>query len=118
MFLATTASAASVVPPTLSPLSNSPNASAVHTVHLVFSHHLDIGLNRALRFVGGCEGFATKIVQEYFDDFIPKAIKLAKKINSKLGGGGGGGGGGGAVGPTDDGRFARHVRCASCIFQE
>ena len=56
----------------------------VHTVHLVFSHHLDVGLNEALRFVGFCDGFATKIIQEYFDEFIPKAISLAQEINIDL----------------------------------
>ena len=54
----------------------------VHTVHVVFSHHLDVGLNEALRFVGFCRGFATKIVQEYFDDFIPRAIRIARETNS------------------------------------
>jgi hypothetical protein len=58
--------------------------SNVHTVHVVFSHHLDVGLNEALRFVGFCEGFATKIVQEYFDVFIPRAIRLANEINAGL----------------------------------
>jgi len=56
----------------------------IHTVHVVFTHHLDIGLNEALRFVGFCEGFATKIIQEYFDDFIPRAISLAQEINGDL----------------------------------
>ena len=98
--LLATALGAGIAPPALLPLPSSPNASAVHTVHLVFSHHLDVGLNEALRFVGECEGFATKIVQEYFDDFIPKAIKLAKKINGELGAGSA------PAGPTDDGRFA------------
>ena len=61
-----------------------PNASKVERVHVVFSHHLDVGLNEALRFVGFCRGFATKIVQEYFDDFIPRAIRIAKEVNSDL----------------------------------
>ena len=56
--------------------------TTVHTVHLVFSHHFDVGLNEALRFVGFCSGFATKIVQQYFDEFIPLAMRLAEKINS------------------------------------
>ena len=67
------------------PLSSADTDVDVHTVHLVFSHHLDIGLNKALRFVGGCSGFATKIVQQYFDDFIPKAIALAAEVNAGLG---------------------------------
>ena len=59
-------------------------AATVQTVHLVFSHHLDVGLNLGVNFVGFCEGFATKIIQEYFDDFIPLAISLAAEINSEL----------------------------------
>ena len=59
-------------------------AAAVETVHLVFSHHLDVGLNEGVNFVGFCEGFATKIIQQYFDDFIPLAISLATEINSEL----------------------------------
>ena len=58
--------------------------TSVRTVHLVFSHHLDVGLNEALRFVGFCEGFATKIIQEYFDTFIPRAMRIAKKVNSDI----------------------------------
>ena len=60
------------------------DTASVRTVHLVFSHHLDVGLNEALRFVGFCEGFATKIVQEYFDDFIPRAIRIAKEVNADI----------------------------------
>ena len=56
------------------------NASGVHTVHLVFSHHLDVGLNEGVRYVGFCAGFATKIVQEYFDVFIPRAIRVAEEL--------------------------------------
>ena len=62
-------------------LPSTPNVSAVHTVHLVFSHHLDVGLNKALQFAQFCNGFATKIVQQYFDDFIPRAISIAKELN-------------------------------------
>jgi hypothetical protein len=62
-------------------LPKTPNASAVHSVHLVFSHHLDVGLNKALQFAEFCNGFATKIVQQYFDDFIPRAIRLAKELD-------------------------------------
>ena len=57
---------------------------AVHTVHVVFSHHLDVGLNLGLNIVEGCAGFATTIIQVYFDEYIPKAMKLAAEINSEL----------------------------------
>ena len=59
-------------------------AAPVHTVHLVFSHHLDVGLNEGLGLVEFCTGFATKVIQEYFDDFIPRAIALAAEVNSGL----------------------------------
>ena len=36
-----------------------------------------------MRFVGFCRGFATKIIQEYFDDFIPRAIRIAKETNGE-----------------------------------
>ena len=52
----------------------------VHTAHLLFSHHLDVGLNIGLDVTEFCLGFATKIVQEYFDDFIPRAIRLANEL--------------------------------------
>ena len=35
----------------------------VHTVHLLFSHHLDVGLNAGLEITEFCDGFATKIIQ-------------------------------------------------------
>lgn len=54
----------------------------VHTVHLVFSHHLDVGLDLPLKLVTNCVGFATKIVQRYFDEFIPRAISLSDKMRS------------------------------------
>ena len=53
---------------------------SVHTVHLTFSHHLDVGLDLPLKITADCVGFATKIVQRYFDDFIPTAITLAQKM--------------------------------------
>ena len=65
----------------------------VHTVHVVFSHHLDVGLNLGVNVVEFCSGFATTIVQVYFDEYIPKAMRLATEINSKLD-------------PGADGRFA------------
>lgn len=57
-----------------------PNASEVHTVHVVFSHHLDIGLNEGVRYAAFCAGFATKIIQEYFDTYIPRAIRVASDL--------------------------------------
>ena len=57
---------------------------AVHTVHLVFSHHLDVGLNLGVNLVEFCAGFATTIIQVYFDKYIPLAMKLATEINSEL----------------------------------
>ena len=52
----------------------------VHAVHLVFSHHLDVGLNEGVEQTEFCKGFATKIIQEYWDDFIPRAIRLADEL--------------------------------------
>ena len=43
----------------------------VHTVHLVMSHHLDVGLDLPMKLTLDCVGYATKIVQRYFDIFIP-----------------------------------------------
>jgi hypothetical protein len=60
-----------------------PAPTPVHTVHLTFSHHLDVGLDLPLKITADCVGFATKIVQRYFDVFIPGAIKLAQKMNGK-----------------------------------
>jgi hypothetical protein len=57
-------------------------AQDVHSVHLVFSHHLDVGLDLPLKTVTNCVGFATKIVQRYFDEFIPRAISLSDKMRS------------------------------------
>ena len=57
---------------------------AVRTVHVVFSHHLDVGLNLGINIVEFCSGFATTIVQVYFDEYIPLAMKLAAEINSGL----------------------------------
>lgn len=66
-----------------SPLPDPGHAAApndVHKVHLLFSHHLDVGLNTGLEQTEFCKGFATKIIQEYFDDFIPRAIRLADEM--------------------------------------
>ena len=53
------------------------SGSNVSKVHLVFTHHLDVGLDLALKETADCVGFATKILQRYFDDFIPRALKLS-----------------------------------------
>ena len=58
------------------------DAAAVHTVHLLFSHHLDVGLDIGLKLTEDCVGFATKIVQRYFDDFIPRAIRLGRQMEA------------------------------------
>ncbi len=50
----------------------------VHMVHLVFSHHLDVGLDLPLKLVTNCVGFATTITQRYFDEYIPRALRLAQ----------------------------------------
>ena len=52
----------------------------VHTVYLVFSHHLDVGLNEGLEQTEFCKGFATKIIQEYWDDFIRRSIRLSEEL--------------------------------------
>ena len=57
------------------------HAVDVHTVHLTFSHHLDVGLDLPGKEVANCVGFATKIVQRYFDEFIPRAIRLARETS-------------------------------------
>jgi hypothetical protein len=88
------------IPTALSSNTSHGAATTVHTVHLVFSHHLDVGLNEGLGLVEFCTGFATTIIQEYFDEFIPHAISLALELNSGLGPEGRYGPGGA------DGRFA------------
>ena len=63
------------------PASSGSNSSAVEvrTVHLVFSHHLDVGLDLLPgKIVADCVGFATKIVQRYFDEHIPRAIRYGR----------------------------------------
>jgi hypothetical protein len=60
-------------------------AAAVHKVHLAFSHHLDVGLDLPLKLTTDCVGFATKIVQRYFDVFIPRALKLADEMRAQDG---------------------------------
>lgn len=56
-------------------VTNDSHNVAVTRVHIVFSHHLDVGLDLPLKTVANCVGFATKIVQRYFDEFIPRAIQ-------------------------------------------
>jgi hypothetical protein len=72
----------------------------VHTVHLVFSHHLDVGLNLGINVVEFCTGFATTVIQVYFDEYIPLAMRLAAEINSELETGAG------TAGTGTNGRFA------------
>lgn len=53
----------------------------VRHVHLVFSHHLDVGLDvNPNKITKGCVGFATSIVRRYFDTYIPRAIDMANKM--------------------------------------
>lgn len=59
--------------------------SAVSKVHVLFTHHLDVGLDIQLKLTEDCVGFATKIVQRYFDIFIPRAIRLAQQQRSRGG---------------------------------
>jgi hypothetical protein len=63
--------------PTLGSTATSTTTTPVHTVHLIFSHHLDVGLDLPNKVDANCVGFATKIVQRYFDIFIPRAIRVA-----------------------------------------
>eukprot|EP00756_Hemistasia_phaeocysticola_P025669 Hpha_TRINITY_DN16017_c0_g10::TRINITY_DN16017_c0_g10_i1::g.118061::m.118061 len=58
----------------------------VTSVHLVFSHHLDVGLDLPLKLTVGCVGFGTEIVRRYFDEFIPRALRVAKGVR-EFGGG-------------------------------
>jgi hypothetical protein len=60
-------------------------AQDVHKVHLTFSHHLDVGLDLPLKLTADCVGFATKIVQRYFDIFIPRALKLSAQMRRQDG---------------------------------
>ena len=71
----------------------------VRAVHVVFSHHLDVGLDfMPNKTVSDCgvristiatskytskhtqQGFATKIVNRYFQEHIPRAIEMAKRF--------------------------------------
>ena len=61
---------------------NDGGAPFVSKVHLVFTHPLDVGLDLALKSTVDCVGFATKILQRYFDDFIPRALKLSDEARS------------------------------------
>ena len=69
-------------------------------MHLVFSHHLDVGLNLGINVVEFCTGFATTVIQVYFDEYIPLAMRLAAEINSELETGAG------TAGTGTNGRFA------------
>ena len=60
-----------------------PQPQRVHSVHLTFSHHLDVGLDLPLKLTANCVGFATTIVQRYFDVFIPRAIRLADEMRAR-----------------------------------
>ena len=59
------------------------DTTAVRKVHVLFSHHLDVGLDIGLKLTEDCVGFATKIIQRYFDEFIPRAIRLAQEMRAK-----------------------------------
>ena len=59
------------------------SATDVKKVHVVFCHHLDVGLDIGLKLTEDCVGFATKIIQRYFDEFIPRAIRLANEIRAR-----------------------------------
>lgn len=61
---------------------NGPQDKAVASVHVVFSHHLDVGLDLPLKDTSDCVGFATKIVQRYFDEHIPRAIRISQEMAS------------------------------------
>jgi len=55
----------------------------VEKVHLVFSHHLDVGLDLLPnKITDDCVGFATNIVKAYFEQHIPRAISLAKELRA------------------------------------
>ena len=55
----------------------------VQRVHLVFSHHLDIGLDLPLKLTAGCVGFATSIVNRYFHQHIPRAMRIANQMRDQ-----------------------------------
>ena len=65
------------------PLSPRAEPHAVHTVHLVMSHHLDVGLDLPMKVTTNCAGYATKIVQRYFDVFIPRILALAEQARAE-----------------------------------
>ncbi|HEX7976472.1 MAG TPA: hypothetical protein VF498_18825, partial [Anaerolineales bacterium] len=45
----------------------------IATVHLVFKTHLDIGFT----------DFAARVVQQYFQDYIPRAIRTARELREQ-----------------------------------
>ena len=63
-------------------LSPARSTAPVHTVHLVFSHHLDVGLDLPNKVTAGCVGFATSIIQKYFDTYIPRAMNVSEAIRA------------------------------------
>ena len=54
----------------------------VTSVHLVFSHHLDVGLDLPQKITTDCVGFATNIVKRYFEVHIPRAIRIADELRA------------------------------------
>ncbi len=65
------------------PLSARAELHSVHTVHLAMSHHLDVGLDLPMKVTTNCAGYATKIVQRYFDVFIPRILALSKQAQAE-----------------------------------
>ena len=76
---ATTAtSSTAAAPPAAPPAVN-------HSVHIIFTHHLDVGLDLLpLKTVADCAGYATQIVQRYFNVHIPRALRLAKESRARV----------------------------------
>lgn len=58
--------------------------NTVKKVHLVFSHHLDVGLDLLpFKTTKRCVGYATQIVQRYFDEYIPRAVSLGARARAR-----------------------------------
>ncbi len=53
-----------------------PMTPKIQTVHIVFKTHLDVGFT----------DYARVVVKSYFEDYIPSAIELAKRLREKDGG--------------------------------
>eukprot|EP01084_Bolivina_argentea_P210312 358011_1 len=62
-------------PPSVSPTL----APWVKTVHLTMSNHLDVGFDG----IKG-EGFAVNVVNTYFDEYFPNAVKWGGNISNNL----------------------------------